>query len=157
MDRLGHEVRSELGRLAPGDAGVAAVVEAWPRAVGETVAQRAWPARLRRDGTLLVHAVSSTWAFELDRMADTVLERLRQELGGAAPASLRFVAGPVPEPLSAAAAGVPEPPRPLPEDVRLAASAASAIEDPELRALVARAAAASLSRARAESGSDSRF
>jgi len=62
MERIGNEVRRELGRF--GSAGqMADLVAAWPGAVGETVAANAWPARLARDGTLHVAAASSTWAF----------------------------------------------------------------------------------------------
>jgi hypothetical protein len=154
MDRLGSHVRRELGRFGPVDGDMVAIVRAWPDAVGETVARNAWPARLARDGTLHVNASSSTWAFELGRLAETILEQLREAIGEAVPPALRFAAGPVPEPPAAggeeaAAATV----QATPEDVREAASFASAIEDEELRELVARAAAASLARTR----SDHRF
>ena len=67
MERIGDEVKRELGRF--GSAGrMAELVAAWPAAVGETVAANAWPARLARDGTLHVHAASSTWAFELQQL-----------------------------------------------------------------------------------------
>ena len=131
-----------------------AIVRAWPEAVGETVARNAWPARLARDGTLHVHASSATWAFELGRLAETILEGLRASLGEGAPPALRFAPGPVPE---------PAPPTPSedsaggleigPEDRLAAAERVAAIEDEALRELVARAAAASLARAR----SDRRF
>ena len=59
MERIGPEVRRELGRF--GSAGrMADVVAAWPAAVGETVAANAWPARLARDGTLHVNSASSS-------------------------------------------------------------------------------------------------
>ena len=70
MDRLDEQVRRELTRFGPeATATWQAIVRAWPAAVGETVARNAWPARLARDGTLHVNAVSATWAFELGRMA----------------------------------------------------------------------------------------
>src|SRR6188474_1038818 len=99
MDRLAGTVRSELTRLGTGgDGEIAAIVRAWPAAVGETVARNAWPARLGRDGTLHVNAVSATWAFELGRMAATILEQLRTHLGGRTPPALKVTPGPVPEP-----------------------------------------------------------
>ena len=68
MDRLGDEVRQELGRFGPqGDIG--RVVEAWPAAVGATIARNAWPARIARDGTLHVATRDSVWAFELGQQA----------------------------------------------------------------------------------------
>jgi len=74
------------------------------------------------------------------------LTRLREHLGADAPAKLRCAAGPIPEP-------PPEPVEPPPEPVDVpadvastASSVASAIDDPELRELVVRAARASLGR-----------
>ena len=158
MEHLGGRLREELERLAPTDANMVELVRAWPSAVGEAVARNAWPARLQRDGTLVVHAVSSTWAYELGRMAAEVLERLRREAGPATPPALRFVPGPIPEPEAAAAdRSRPTLPPTAAEDVGRAAEAAAAITDPELRELVARAAAASLARGRADAGSDRRF
>lgn len=154
MERLDREIRRELRRFGPVDGDMVGVVRAWPGAVGDTVARNAWPARLARDGTLHVNAVSSTWAFELGRLAETILGQLRVELGDATPPALRVAPGPVPEPeAEAAEKRLPTRPEPGPEDRSRAAEAAAAIEDPELRELVARAAAASLSRAR----SDRRF
>ena len=158
MERLERQVRDELGRFGPGEGSMVGIVRAWPTAVGETLARNAWPARLQRDGTLLVHTVSSIWAFELDRMAAEVLERLRAEAGDDAPAALRFTPGPVPEPPAAEA---PESERRRPdvrsEDAAAAVRIAAAVEDEELRELVARAAAASLARVRAEPGSSRGF
>jgi len=58
IERLGGEVRRELSRFGGGAALMTELVAAWPAAVGETVAANAWPARLARDGTLLVNAAS---------------------------------------------------------------------------------------------------
>ena len=74
---------------------MAEIVRAWPQAVGDENARRAWPARLARDGTLHVNASDSIWAFQLGMLADTILDRLRAELGedGAAGAPLRARSG----------------------------------------------------------------
>jgi hypothetical protein len=158
MERLEGPIRNELGRLGPGEGNMVGIVRAWPAAVGETLARNAWPARVQRDGTLLVHTVSSIWAFELGRMAGDVLERLRAEAGEDAPAALRFAPGPVPEPQSPAPA---DRDRALlevdPDDTAEAARIAAAVEDEDLRSLVARAVAASLARARQEAGSGRTF
>ena len=149
MDRLGGEVRRELRRFGPAAGDLPAIVGAWPAAVGPTIARNAWPARVARDGTLHVNAVSATWAFELGRMAASILERLREELGDATPPTLKVVPGPVPEPRSERAEEEAlRRPQVEPEDRAEAAGIASAIEDEELRELVVRAAAASLARAR---------
>jgi len=153
MDRIGSEVERELARGGSRDAlPLAAVTSAWPTAVGETVARQAWPLRIGRDGTLHVATSSATWAFELDRLAPEILERLATELpAGETPAKLRFAVGPVPEPATPTEddpALLPMPPTPTPDDVVAAEAAAAVIDDPELRELVARAALASLARAR---------
>ena len=96
LEPLGAELRRELGRFGPAGA-IYDVVAVWPAAVGPGVAANAWPARIGRDGTLYVTAGSSTWAFELTHLADTIQTRLGELLGDAAPPSLRFAAGPLPE------------------------------------------------------------
>jgi Dna[CI] antecedent DciA-like protein len=142
MDRVGNAVARELKRFGPAS-GMAPLVEAWPGAVGVEIARNAWPARLARDGTLHVHTQDSIWAFELTSRA----EEIRARLGGLAPKRLAFAPGPLPEPL----VNTPEtartrPPAPSPEVVAQAESLARGIRDTELRKVVAKAAAVSLSR-----------
>ena len=145
MEKLDAEVRRELDRFGPIEGDTAAIARAWPQAVGETVARNAWPARISRDGTLLVHTASSTWAFELGRLAGTILTQLGAELGKGAPRALKFAAGPLPDARGEAFAERPAVGREsTPEQRAEAAEIASGIEDDELRELVARAAAASL-------------
>lgn len=139
----------ELARF--GEAGTLGdVVAAWPEAVGEAIAANAWPARVGRDGTLHVHASSSTWAFELAQLEPTLRARLRELLGDVAPARLRFAVGNLPAPAPPAEAGHSPPPSPSREDVERAAGIAAGIEDEELRKSVQRAAAASLARKRSD-------
>ena len=143
---IGGEVRRELSRYGPA-AGMADIVRVWPELVGEEVARNAWPARIARDGTLHVHTSSSAWAFELGQLAPTILERLRETLPEASTRALRFAVGhlPEPEPTSAERAG-PEAPKPGPRERAAAAELTASLTDPELRELVARAAAASLAK-----------
>ena len=150
MERIGDDVRRTLDRTG-GGAGPALtrITEAWPAVVGETVARHAWPLRVARDGTLHVATSSSTWAFELDRLGPEIGERLTAALGDAAPQKLRFAPGPLPEPDRPAGPAL-QPVVPDPDVVSAADTAASAIDDPELRELVARAARASLQKARAD-------
>jgi hypothetical protein len=153
MDRLHSQVRRELKRLGPVDSDMAGIARAWPAAVGETVARNAWPARIARDGTLHVNAVSATWAFELGRMAAEILAQLRAEVGDATPPALKVAPGPIPEPASGhAPEAAPRGPQIESEDRAEAEALAAAIDDEELRELVARAAAASLARARSDRG-----
>jgi len=146
MKRLHAELRAELGRFGPA-AGIGPVLEAWPVAVGDAIARNAWPARLARDGTLVVHAKDSVWAFELTQRADEI----RARLGADAPAKLRFLAGPVPEPAAEAAPDAPrDVPQPGPEELARAAELAASIGDQNLRKMVAKAAALSLAKAAAD-------
>ena len=147
MDRIDANVRRELNRFGPaGSIGV--VVETWPAAVGDSIARNAWPARVARDGTMHVATSSSAWAFELTQLAPTILARVRELAGADAPRKLRFAPGPLPEP------PLPEdpeeraaPPAASPETRAEADRIAAPVADEELRELIARAAAASLSRA----------
>jgi hypothetical protein len=152
LERIGKAVEKELSRSG-GGVGLALteIVAVWPQAVGEAVSRQAWPLRVARDGTLHVATSSATWAFELDRLAPDIEARLGSLLGASAPAKLRFRVGPVPEP-DAPQEGLggtsPEPIPTSPETDSEAESAAAAIDDPELRKIVAKAARASLARAR---------
>ncbi len=147
MDRIGDDVRRELGRF--GSAGAMTdVVAAWPGAVGETVAANAWPARIARDGTLHVNASSSTWAFELQQLEGEIAGRLRETLGEAAPPRLRFAPGALPEapPENDEAARRP-PPEPTLEHARTAHELAAGIASENLRKTVEKAARMSLASA----------
>ena len=149
MERIGRGVERELSRTGSGEAlALSHVTAVWPRVVGDTVARQAWPSRLGRDGTLHVAATSATWAFELDRLAPEIHARLAAALGDETPSALRFRVGPVPEPtaLEPAASALEPTPEASEGASAEADSAASAIDDPDLRELVSRAARASLSR-----------
>lgn len=145
MERLGDEVRRSLRSAGVPDAGVlAAVTRAWPAAVGPGIAAAAWPARIARDGTLHVHTVSSTWAFELDRLSGEIRDRLTAAMAPTPPPErFRFAVGPVP---AAAAPPATHHATPAigPADAAEATRVAAGITDPELRAAVEKAIAASL-------------
>ena len=154
MKRLSDEVAQELGRFGPSEQMIR-VVDAWPGAVGATIARNAWPARIARDGTLHVATSSSSWAFELGQLRLDVLAKLRNALGEGAPTELRFAVGKLPElglddDPDRASRAVPEP---GPDEVRRGADLASSIEPEDLRETVAKAAAHGLFRA----GNDRRF
>jgi hypothetical protein len=142
MDHVGGQVARELGRFGPAS-GMAPIIEAWPLAVGPEIARNAWPARLARDGTLHVHTQDSIWAFELTTRA----EEIRTRLGEVSPRRLSFAPGPLPEPSVAPLEQIrARPPEPTAEHVAKAESLARVIRDEELRKVVVKAAAASLSR-----------
>lgn len=150
LGRIGDELGTELARFGP-SAGIGAIVAAWPAAVGEAIARNAWPERVARDGVLHVATTGAAWAFELSQLADEILEKLRTALGKEAPAKLRFAPGKVPAPGADLAALAPKPRvEPTPAEAERAGEWAAAIDDPDLREIVARAARASLARGRGD-------
>ena len=147
-ERIEAELRRELARLGPA-AAIGAIVERWPGTVGPGIAANAWPARLARDGTLHVATSSSAWAFELTQLAGEIERRLRDALGDAAPPAVRFAVGRIPERRpSIDTISKQRAPEVEPYDLAEGERIAAAIGDSELRTLVAKAAAASLARAR---------
>jgi predicted nucleic acid-binding Zn ribbon protein len=150
MERLGDDARRILGSAGPAARDdLVAIAEAWPGAVGAAIAAAAWPNRIARDGSLQVATVSAVWAFELGGMQAQILEQLRSAVPALAVPALRFAVGPVPA-AAAAETVVEDAPQPTPTERREAAEIASAIDDADLRQSVARAAAASLARARSD-------
>ncbi len=113
----------------------------WEAAVGSRIAARARPLRLDR-GVLLVRTATATWAQELSLLADAILFQLRGR--GVAVESLRFRVGPVdaPErPPSRSEVRTTPPEVPLPPSV---GAVVAQIADPELRDIIAHAAARNL-------------
>ena len=142
-EQLGGSIRSELDRLGAADASLA-VTRRWVDAVGPAVARNAWPARMRRDGTLVVNARTSIWAFELNQMAEQIRPRLEPT-----PEGLRFVVGPVPEPVGRAEEDRAEAPVEVdPRAAEAAAELASELSSSEVREALQRAATLALSRRR---------
>jgi hypothetical protein len=133
--------------------------ERWRKAVGDRIARRTEPGRLR-GGVLTIHAASAAWAQELTFLAPDILARV-QALGLSVK-SLRFVArptvgwkGPAEKPTRTRS------PKPLPDDLR---ARLANVADPELRTAIADAASEWLSqpalsaraRARAPRGAEGR-
>jgi hypothetical protein len=149
MERLEGSLRGALRSAGVPDAGALAdVTRAWPDAVGDAIARAAWPQRIARDGTLLVAAASATWAFELGLLGEEILAKLAATVGADAPAAIRFSPGVVPSPSAplpqedvTVAPEIDGPTRLLAEELTVA------MTDEELRATIARAAAASLAKA----------
>jgi predicted nucleic acid-binding Zn ribbon protein len=71
------EVAAELRLDDPDD--VAAVMAAWPAAVGEAVAAHVRPRRLH-DGVLLVEVDAPVWATQLRYLEEDVLRRLGRKV-----------------------------------------------------------------------------
>jgi hypothetical protein len=155
MERLEGSLRGALRGAGVPDAGALAdVTRVWPEAVGDAIARAAWPQRIARDGTLLVAAASATWAFELGLLGEEILGKLAAAVGTGAPTAIRFSPGPVPSPPARPAAERAAVPPEVDDATRaLAAELTAEMTDDELRATIARAAAASL----AKTASDRRF
>lgn len=77
-----------MQRVAP-KTPLAAIQAAWANAVGEQLAARAVPVS-EREGTVTVECADAVWAQELDLMQETLLGRLREQVGDQAPEALRF-------------------------------------------------------------------
>lgn len=146
MEPLERAVAGELRRFGA-VSGLASLVEAWPGAVGTAIARNAWPARLARDGTLVVHTSSAAWAFELAHLEP----RIRGQLPEPRPRKLRFAVGPLPEPTpEPGEAGGRRRAEPSAADLEAGIRLAASIEDENLRKVVAKTAALSLANAAAD-------
>ena len=142
-ETLAPAVRSELTRLGASPDGLGGLLEVWPDAVGPAVAANAWPARVARDGTVIVHVSSSTWAFELTQLGGLLRERLGEHAVG----GLKFVVGRLPERGPEEPAESPRERRePSEEHLRQAEAWTRGVGDPDLRKALARAAASALAR-----------
>jgi hypothetical protein len=148
MERLDGAVRGALRGAGVPDAGALAdVTRLWPELVGDAIARAAWPQRIARDGTLLVAAASSTWAFELGLLGEEILAKLSAAIGTGSPTAIRFAPGPIPAQAAPDRTEAATAPPDADDATRLLAEELTAeMSDDELRATIARAAAASLSR-----------
>jgi hypothetical protein len=142
LEPLGLVLSREAGLRVPGSIETSPIpARDWEAAVGSRIAARARPIRLDR-GVLLVRTATATWAQELAFLADAILSQLRGR--GIQVEALRFRVGPVDAP--------ERPPsrsevRTAPAEVPLPPTVEAVIErvaDPELRAIIAHAAARNL-------------
>jgi hypothetical protein len=145
-DALKRFRRKAGGSGAPsGAAGAAAV--AWPSVVGEAAARQSVPVRCTRAGVLTVACADAAWAHELSARREEITARLKAALPDAGIAGLRFAVADHALPAAPdAPAPAPAPPRPNPAQRAAGEAAAEGVEDPVLRDLVRRAAAASAAR-----------
>jgi hypothetical protein len=116
------------------------ILRAWEAAVGPEIARNAQPARFQRDGTLIVHAKDSVWAFELQNRAAEIRPRLPEQ------PPLKFVPGPLPEPGAEPPPATPQGSPPITLEAKeKAAEIASVVEDPALRDAISKAIERALS------------
>jgi hypothetical protein len=83
----------------PGNLGpVRRVADVWSQAVGPALTRVSQPARLMRDGTLIIHAADASWVHALTLERRTLLRKLADLLGADAPTELRVEIGVVTPP-----------------------------------------------------------
>jgi hypothetical protein len=152
IEPLGVVLRRDTDLRVPGSVEVSPIAfRDWEAAVGSRIAARARPVRLDR-GVLVVRTATSTRAQELALLADAIVFQLRGR--GITVSSLRFRVGPVDAP--------ERPPNrdelhyspravALPDAVR---AEIERVADPELRAVIALAAAKNLGWQAAVSGAE---
>jgi len=120
---------------------------AWPEAAGPVAARQSTPLRRSRAGVVTIGCASAAWAQELAVRADVLLPRLAAAAPGITVATLRFAVADHALPLEPPAEP-PAPPRPTPAERDAARRVGAAVERPDLRELIERAAAAALARER---------
>ncbi len=142
--RMPAALGGNIANSMPGDLGpVRRIADVWAAVVGEALARVAQPARIARDGTLIVHAADASWVHALTLEQRTILRKLDERLAGAGPTAMKVEIGPIsvaPEPI------VHEPIVIQPAAQARADELAAATTDPALRASLARAIAITLSR-----------
>ena len=123
-------------------AGVALDRETWREVVGERIARRTKPGSIHAS-TLTVIVESPVWAQELSLLSEDIIGALAGR--GLRLEGIRFRIGTVGEPVRPPAARRLEPPVELPADVR---EHLAAVDDPELREVIAAAVGHSLANAK---------
>jgi predicted nucleic acid-binding Zn ribbon protein len=88
---LGETIRQLRDQAQPATL-LAAVQASWRTAVGDHIAEQAWPVR-DRDGVITVECRAATWAQELDLLQDELVERVNSQLGEARVSRLRMIVG----------------------------------------------------------------
>lgn len=114
------------------------IYQIWPQAVGEVIAKRAQPSGFRK-GLLWVKVPSPTWLHELRYVKPQMLKNLRQALQENIVQDIRFVAGCIDQPSETLGNSEPNPIDP--EAFAWGMEVGASIEDPQLQAIFARAAA----------------
>jgi len=117
-----------LACLLPGRLPPPALLTAWRRAAGESMARRALPVCLEAEGVLVVAVSGAAWRQELGLAGPVLCGRLREM--GFAVQRLKLVGAPSPAPPSARPAPQPEL---SPQEEEQVAASLQAVADPGLR------------------------
>jgi hypothetical protein len=107
------------------------ITAAWREAVGDEIAARTHPSSFSR-GTLVVRTKNAAWQNELTFLKSEIIDRVNAALGNKSVDELKIQAGHIPDPPERGRPAWLRAPLP-PEETALVSSAASGIEDPEVR------------------------
>jgi hypothetical protein len=142
--RMPTSIGGDIANSMPGDLGpIRRIADVWTEVVGEGLARVAQPARLARDGTLIVHAVDASWVHALTLEQRTILRKLNDRMAGAGPPAMKVEIGPISVPVET----VKHPPIVIqPAAQARADELTETTTDPRLKAALNRAIATSLSR-----------
>ncbi|PHX81086.1 MAG: hypothetical protein CK540_04370 [Thermoleophilia bacterium] len=142
--RLPSPIASDIRGAVPPDLGpVRRILGVWNETVGAGLARFAQPARITREGVLIVHAADASWVHAITLEQRTILKKLKEQLAGDAPTELRVEIGLVDTRVPEAP---PEPTPIQPAAQKTADEMVAGIDDPRLKAALSRAIARSLSR-----------
>jgi len=142
--RMPASIGSDIAGSMPGDLGpVRRIADVWSEVVGEGLARVAQPARIARDGTLIVHAADASWVHALTLEQRTILRKLDERMAGDGPPAMKVEIGPI----SVAPVAVEYPPIEIqPAAQARADELTKTTKDPRLKAALNQAIATSLSR-----------
>lgn len=142
--RMPTSIGGDIANSMPGDLGpIRRIADVWIEVVGEGLARVAQPARLARDGTLIVHAVDASWVHALTLEQRTILRKLGERMAGDGPPAIKVEIGPI----SVAPEVAEDPPIVIqPAAQARADELTSEVRDPRLKAALNRAIATTLSR-----------
>lgn len=145
---VGDLSKSVLGKRGFAEAGL---VTGWENIVGAELAESCWPDRLsfpagRRDGATLRIRVSGGLSLELQHMEPQLLERINGHFGYRAVERIAIIHAPPDRRPSLRKPVSPKPQGPVrAEDRARVAAALDQVEDPEIRAALARLGRAMIS------------
>lgn len=151
-------VGARLARYRRGAGGspgsdLARLQAAWPEVAGRQAAGNSLVVRRSRAGVVSVACASGVWAQELDARRDSLADRLRRAVPDVQIAAIRFVVGDHVMPAAAAPTRPRPAPSPTADEIEQARRAVGDVSDPELRDLLARAAAGQMALRRAKTKS----
>jgi len=135
--RIGTALNEYLQRVGLGGLQSASkLINDWPKLVGPGVAGHSSPQDIK-GGRLTIIVDSSAWMNQLSLLSNDIIDKVNRGLGGDTVTELRFRIGKIGAAGAKSSSGAQEPPKKRKlsaEEIADVEKAASAIEDPALRA-----------------------